>query len=79
MEQSIIRYIYPAIYIYIYTFIIFVWNRVLYVYLYLLRCDGNHGVRMKTSSVLHPSYPISIQPKYIIGLDSEIGVSLVRP
>ena len=34
---------------------------------------------MKTSSVLHPSYPISIQPKYIIGLDSEIGVSLVRP
>jgi hypothetical protein len=36
-------------------------------------------VRMKTSSVLHPSYPISIQPTYIIGLDSEVGVNLVRP
>ena len=34
---------------------------------------------MKTSSVLHPSYPISIQPIYLIGLDSEVGVSLVRP
>ena len=34
---------------------------------------------MKTSLFLHPSYPISIQPIYLIGLDSEVGVSLVRP
>ena len=79
MEQSIICYIYPALYIYIYILSLYLSETGYSVYLYLLRCKGNRGMRMKTGSVLHPSYPISIQPKYIIGLDSEVGVRSVRP